>query len=61
MLVPGQQLVSEQLFQTLDLQTDGGLRAIEQAGSGGDAAGVNDGNKGTQECDVDVALRWSLT
>lgn len=55
-----EKLRAEQLLQTLDLLADRGLRQIEQAGGLRDTAGLDDGDEGSEQTNVDVARQVGL-
>ncbi len=51
-----EQRLAEAVLEPLQLQADGGLGAIEQARGGGDAASLDDGEKGPEQADIEIAM-----
>ena len=47
----------DRVLETLDLMRDGWLRAPDLSASGSEPAGVNDGDKSTQQGNVEVLIQ----
>ena len=50
---------AKQLFETLELLTDSGLRQVQQRSGAGSAPRFHDGNEGAQQGDVDISAQAS--
>jgi hypothetical protein len=51
--------LSERVFEPLDLQADGGLRAVEQTGRTRDASSFHNGQKGPEDGQIEIPAHVS--